>query len=98
VIAGDGGAARAAAVDALRRGQRVLIALRCADAGVARRLRTSLLKNADVDDGRLTVITGTEVVCADGVDGVEAVVLRHATTGRLSAVNASAFVSVQPGT
>jgi hypothetical protein len=29
----------------------------------------------------------------DGVDGLEAVVVRHATTGRLSAVNASAFVS-----
>jgi hypothetical protein len=28
----------------------------------------------------------------DGVDGVEAVVIRHAPTGHLSAVNASAFL------
>jgi hypothetical protein len=39
------------------------------------------------------VITGAEVVCVDGLDDVEAVVIRHARTGRLSAVNASAFVS-----
>jgi hypothetical protein len=38
-------------------------------------------------------MTNAEVVCADGVDGVEAVVVRYAPTGRLSAVNASAFVS-----
>ena len=38
-------------------------------------------------------MTRAEVVCVDGVDGVEAVVIRHAPTGRLSAVNASAFVS-----
>jgi hypothetical protein len=35
-----------------------------------------------------------EVVCVDGVDGVEAVVIRHAGTGRLYAVNASAFLAV----
>ena len=38
-------------------------------------------------------MTSAEVVCVDGVDAVEAVVVRHAPTGRLSAVNASAFVS-----
>jgi hypothetical protein len=37
-----------------------------------------------------------EVVCVDGVDGVEAVVVRHVPTGYLSAVNASAFVSFEP--
>ena len=91
VIAGDGSAARAAAVSALQRGQRVLVVLRCADARVARRLRRSLLKTAGADGGQLRVMTSAEVVCADGVDGVEAVVLRHAPTGRLSAVNTSAF-------
>ena len=45
--------------------------------------------------GQLSVIRGAEVVCADGVDGVEAVVIRHKLTGRLSAVNASAFVSFE---
>jgi thioredoxin reductase len=93
VIAGDASAARAAAVTALRRGQRVLVVLRSADARGARRLRRSLLKGAGPDGGQLRVMTSAEVVCADGVDGVEAVVVRHASTGRLSAVNASAFVS-----
>jgi hypothetical protein len=37
-----------------------------------------------------------EVVCVDGIDGVEAVVIRHRRIGRLSAVNASAFREVKP--
>lgn len=93
VVAGAASAARAAAVSALQRGQRVLVVLHCADARVARRLRRSLLNNAGADGGQLMVMTSAEVVCADGVDGVEAVVIRHAPTGRLSAVNASAYLS-----
>lgn len=92
VIAGDGGAMRAAAVSALRRGQRVLVVLGSANARVARRLRRILLRIADANGGQLRVITSAEVVCVDGVDGVEAVVVRHAPTGHLSAVNASAFL------
>ena len=38
-------------------------------------------------------MSSAEVVCVDGVDGVEAVVVRHVATGNLSAVNASAFLS-----
>ena len=91
-IAGDGNAARAAAVSALRRGQRVLVVLGSADGRVARRLRRILLRTADADGGQLRVITSALVVCVDGVAGVEAVVIRQAT-GRLSAVNASAFIS-----
>jgi thioredoxin reductase len=93
VIAGDGSAARAAAVSALERGQRVLVVLRATDARVARRLRRSLFETTGADGGQLRVMTSAEVVCVDGVDRVEAVVVRHAPTGRLSAVNASAFVS-----
>jgi thioredoxin reductase len=93
VIAGGGSAARAAAVSTLQRGQCVLVVLRSADARAARRLRRSLLKTAAAGGRQLRVITSAEVVCADGVDGVEAVVVRHAPTGRLSAVNASAFVA-----
>ena len=93
VISGDGRAARAAAVDALRCGGRVLIVLRSDDARQAQRLRRYLRKTAGPDSGQLRVMAGAEVVCVDGVDGVEAVVVRHAPTGRLSAVNASAFVS-----
>ena len=48
---------------------------------------------ARADGGQLWVMTNAQVVCADGVDRVEAVVVRHAPTGRLSAVNASALVS-----
>ena len=97
VIAGDGGAARVAAAGALQCGQRVLVVLRSADARAARRLRRCLCKMSPADGGRLTVMTDAEVVCVDGVEGVEAVVVRHAPTGRLSAVNASAFVSFDSG-
>ena len=93
VIAGDGRAARAAAADALKSGRRVLVVLRSTDTREARRLRRTVLQAAGSDGDQLRIMMNTEIVCADGVDGVEAVVLRHATTGRLSAVNASAFVS-----
>lgn len=96
VIAGDGTAAWAAAVSALQRGERVLVVLRSADARVARRLRRRALETAGVRAGQLRVMTSAEVVCADGVAGVEAVVVRHLQTGRLSAVNACAFVTVEP--
>ena len=95
VIAGDGGAARRVAVRALQRGDRVLIVLRSGDARQAQRLRRYLRKTAGADSGQLRVMRSAEVVCVDGVDAVEAVVVRHAPTGRLSAVNASAFVSAQ---
>ena len=93
VISGDGRSACAAAVDALRSGERVLIVLRSGDARQAQRLRRSLCKTADADFRRLSVVANAEVVCVDGVDGVEAVVVRHAGTGRLSAVNAASFES-----
>jgi thioredoxin reductase len=93
VIAGNRSAARAPAISALERGQRVFVVLRSADARAARRFRRSLLDAAGADGGQLRVMTRAEVVCADGIDGVEAVVVRHAPTGRLSAVNTSAFLS-----
>ncbi len=93
VIAGGGSAARAAAVSALQRGQRVLVVLRSADARIGQRFRRSVLRTEGVDGSRLRVMTGAEVVCVDGVDGVEAVVVRHVSTGHLSAVNAPAFLS-----
>jgi shikimate 5-dehydrogenase len=92
VIAGAGGAVRAAAVSALRRGQRILVVLRSADARAARRLRRTLRRTIGAGCGQLRVLTSAEVVCVDGVDGVEAVVVRHAPTDHLSAVNASAFL------
>jgi hypothetical protein len=93
VVAGDSSAGRAAAVTALQRGHRVLVVLRSGEPRSGRRLRRCLRSTAGADVGWLRVMTGGEVVCVDGVDGVEAVVVRHVPTGRLSAVNASAFVS-----
>jgi hypothetical protein len=43
-------------------------------------------------------MTNAEVVCVDGVERVEAVIIRYARTGRLFAVNASAFVSCDVAT
>jgi len=93
VISGGGPAASGIAVDALRRGRRVLIVLRSSDARRARQLRRWIQRTAGQDSGRLRVMTGAEVVCVDGVDAVEAIVVRQTGTGLLTAVNASAFVS-----
>ena len=92
VIAARDSTAPAAAADALRQGRRVLVVLPSADARAARGLRRSLRKTAR-SGSQLTVMTNAEVVCVAGVDAVEAVVVRHLPTGRLQAVNASAFVS-----
>jgi thioredoxin reductase len=93
VIAGTSSAARTAAADALQGGRRVLVLMRSGDARAAARFRRSLCKAANVDVAHVTVMTNVEVACVDGVDGVEAVVIRHARTGRLCAVNASGFLA-----
>lgn len=93
VIAGSGSAALAAAATALQHRHNVLVVLRSNDGRLARRVRRCLCKGRKADDGQVTVMMNAEVVCVDGVDAVEAVVIRHARTGRLCAVNASAFVS-----
>jgi thioredoxin reductase len=98
VISGDGRAALAAAAEALRRGQRVPIVLRSGDPRVDRGFRRRLRTAANADDGRVTVMTNAEIVCVDGVDHVEAVVIRYARTGRLCGVNASAFLSCDGST
>jgi thioredoxin reductase len=87
VVTGDESAAVAAAIDAVRRGQRVLVVLRSAGPRTVPRLRR-LCRAAK---NQLTVMTNAEVVCVDGVHGVEAVVIRCVSTGCLRAVNASAF-------
>jgi thioredoxin reductase len=92
VITGDGDAARAAAVAALRSGQRVLVVLRSGDARAGRQVRRCLCSAADANADCLTVMTRAKVVCVDGVNGVEAVVIRCERTGRLCAVNASAYL------
>ena len=89
VVTGDERAAVAAAVDAVRRGQHVLVVLRSDDARVVSRLR----RLSGATKNQLTVMTNAEVVCVDGIGGVEAVVVRYRRTGRLCAVNTPAFLS-----
>lgn len=60
------------------------------DARAARRLRRALRGAAPAGSGRLSVMTNAEIVCVDGVDRVEAVVIRSLSTGEVHAVNASA--------
>jgi thioredoxin reductase len=98
VVTGDDRAALAAAVDAMQRGRCVLVVLRSGDARAVQRVRRRLCRAANSDDSRFTVMTNAEVVCVDGVDGVEAVVIRHSRTGYLYAVNASAFLSCDGST
>jgi len=93
VIDGGGSASHAAARDALKSGRCVLVVLRSDDGRVARRFRRCVCKAANVDVTQMTVMTNAEVVCVDGVDGVEAVVVRYTRTGRLCAVNTTAFLS-----
>jgi thioredoxin reductase len=80
VVTGDESAAVAAAVDAVRCGQRVLVVLRSGGPRVVPRFR----RLCPAAKSQLTVMTNAEVVCVDGVGGVEAVVVRYTRTGRLS--------------
>lgn len=93
VLSGEGEALLAVALEAIRGGRRLLVVLRPADERAARRLRRALVRAASPGTKRVSVLTAAEVVCVDGIGGVEAVVIRHVRTGRVSAVNASAFRS-----
>ena len=94
VVTGDETVAVPAAVDAVRRGQRVLVVLPSEDPRVAARLR----RLCGAAKSQLTVMANAEVVCVDGVDGVEVVVVRYTRTGRLCGVNTSAFLSYDAST
>ncbi|HZT69328.1 MAG TPA: hypothetical protein VFC10_06230 [Terriglobia bacterium] len=95
VVTGDDRGALGAAIEAVQRGQRVMVVLRSRDARAVQDYRRRLRPPANCDGGRLTVVSNAEVVCVDGVGGVEAVVIRHSRTGHLYAVNASAFLSCE---
>ncbi len=92
VVAGIGSDTLAPAESALRQGRRVLVLLQTGDARVARRLGRRLRRVAHEHGGMCTVERRVDLVCVDGIDGVEAVVFRHRRTGRLVAVNAAACV------
>jgi hypothetical protein len=93
VVTGDDTDALGAAFDATQRGLRVLLVLCSGDRKAVQSCRRNLRQPANCHGGQLTVVANAEVVCVDGVDGVEAVVIRRSPTGRLYAVNASAFLS-----
>lgn len=93
VIAGSAGFVFAPAVSALERGGRVLVVVRGDNTAEVRRLGQRLRKAAGARRPQLFVMTNAEVVCVDGVGGVEAVVIRYVRTGRLCAVNASALLT-----
>ena len=92
VVTGNTKAVLDAAVGAVRGGQCVLVVL-SADTRTAQRFRRDVRRAANTRDRQLMVMANAEVVCVEAIDRVEAVVIRYARTGRLSAVNASAFVS-----
>lgn len=92
VIAGAGASAVTTAARAVRRGLRVLVLLSSNDRCAAHQLRRTLREDAGVRGGHVTVVAHAEVVCVDGVGGVEVVVVRDTRTGRLSGVNTSKFL------
>ena len=94
VVTGDETAAVGAALDAVRRGQRVLVVLGSGGPRIGPRLR----RLCRAGKNQLTVRTNAEVVCVDGVHGVEAVVVRYTRTGRLCAVNTTGFLSYDGST
>jgi NADPH-dependent 2,4-dienoyl-CoA reductase/sulfur reductase-like enzyme len=93
VIVGGHRVAMAAAIEAARRGMRVLIVIRSMRARFAGRLRQSLRAAGEGLEQHVTVLTGAEVVCVDGIHSVEAVVIRRIRTGRLIGINASAILT-----
>jgi len=97
VIVGADEAAIGATIAALREGKRVLVVIRQAQAEVTRHLRHSLRQAGAWAPGQVSVVSGAEVACVDGVNGIEAVVLRDIGTGRLTGVNASALAKYGDG-
>ena len=93
VIEGEDAAAIAATIDSVGRGLRVLIVIRARRSTFARRLREAI-GNARVvlSPQQITILTGAEIVCVDGVKSIEAVVVRQLRTRRLIGFNASALL------
>ena len=92
VIVGANAAAIAATADSVSRGLRVLLVIRPRLAGLSRELRQTLRLIRVSSRRQVTVASGAEVACVDGVGTIEAVVVRHVRTGRLTGFNASALL------
>ena len=88
IVVGSGREAIAAALEQARRKRRVMVVMRSRRSDRARGIRRAI--HADVNgQQQIDVVTGAEVACVDGVNKVEAVVIRDLRTGRLTGVNAS---------
>lgn len=95
VIAGAGAAAIDAAIDAVRRGWRVVIVMRESRPSASRRVRRWVSTAKPLRrPSRLIVVSGADVACVDGVNGIEAVIVRRRRTGRLIAFNVSALLDL----
>lgn len=92
VVVGGDAAAVAATIEAVSSGLRVLVVIRPRRSGFARRLRQAM-GTVTSSPPHVTVLTGAEVACVDGVKTIEAVVVRQLRTGRLTGVNASALLA-----
>ena len=90
IVAGDSSGI-GAAIDAARRGMRVLVVIGSTPVPLIRRLRRALRAAGTRVRRGVTVFTNAEVVCVDGLHRVEAVVVRRIGSGRLIGVNASAI-------
>jgi thioredoxin reductase len=75
VIVGAHPAAMAAAIDAAPRGMHVIVVMRSRRVRFGRRLRRSLRATREGLQRQVTVLTGAEGVCVDGIHSVEAVVM-----------------------
>lgn len=91
-IVGADAAAVGAAIDAARRGLRLLVVIRSKRTALARNMRQSLRAALVLPEPQVIVLTGAEVACVAGVGSIEAVVVRYVRTGRLLGFNASALL------
>ena len=91
VIAGSDAAALAATIDAARHGLRVLVVIRSSRVAPIVPFRRSL-RSAGLLPPQVRVMIDAEIACVDGINGVEAVVVRHRRTGRLSSFNTRAVM------
>ena len=97
VVAGADDEAIQTIVAAARSGRKVLVVIGSPHPAVGRRLRRALRTSHPDVRRHVSVMSGAQIVCSDGVAGIEAIVIRRIKTGRLIGVNASAIDSRASG-
>lgn len=95
VVVGSTRKAIDAAIDAARRGKRVILLSRCPSEEACRCMaRARRIAGAEVSR-RIRVLAGVEVECVAGVRSVEAVLGRYIETGRRVDINATSLMSFE---